>query len=111
MPTNAERRETAKRELERQLERRAQQERRQRILTVIAAMTTMVAGAAAILFFVFKDDKKPETTESAAAGTTAPAGPATPTELTRGGPDQLPDRKSTRLNSSHIQKSRMPSSA
>lgn len=90
MPTNAERRETAKRELERQLERRAQQERRQRILTVIAAMTTMVAGAAAILFFVFKDDKKPETTESAAAGTTAPAGPATPTELTRGGPDQLP---------------------
>ena len=27
------------------------------------------------------------------------------------GPDGTPDRKSTRLNSSHIQKSRMPSSA
>ena len=28
-----------------------------------------------------------------------------------GGPTPLEDRKSTRLNSSHIQKSRMPSSA
>ena len=78
MPTNAERRETAKRELERQLELRAQQERRQRILTVVAAMTTMVAGVAAISWFLFKGDEKPaDTTDSAAAGT-------------RGGPDQLP---------------------
>ena len=78
MPTNAERRETAKRELERQLELRAQQERRQRILTVVAAMTTMVAGVAAISWFLFKGDDKPaDTTDSAAAGT-------------RGGPDQLP---------------------
>ena len=91
MPTNAERRETAKRELERQLELRAQQERRQRILTVVAAMTTMVAGVAAISWFLFKGDEKPaDSTESAAAGTTAPAGPPTPTELIRGGPDQLP---------------------
>ncbi|MBU3749698.1 MAG: peptidylprolyl isomerase [Mycobacterium sp.] len=87
MSSNAERRETAKRELERQLEQRGQQERRQRILTVIAAMATMVAGAAAILFFVFKGDQKPPSTDSSAAG---PAPAPTPTELTRGGPDQLP---------------------
>ena len=90
MSTNAERRETAKRELERQLERRAQQDRRQRILTVIAAMTTMAAGAAAIAFFAFKGDQKPATSDSVAGSSPAPAAPGTPTELTRGGPDQLP---------------------
>ena len=54
-------------------------------------MTTMVAGVAAISFFLFKGDEKPaDSTDSAAASTTAPAGPPTPTELIRGGPDQLP---------------------
>jgi peptidyl-prolyl cis-trans isomerase B (cyclophilin B) len=88
VPTNAQRRETAKRKLERQLERRALQARRQRILTVVAAMLTMAVGAAAILYFVIRDDSKDA--PSAAASSTAPAAPSTPTELVRGGPDQLP---------------------
>jgi peptidyl-prolyl cis-trans isomerase B (cyclophilin B) len=87
--SNAERRETAKRELERQLEQRAQQDRRQRILTVVAAMMTMVAGSAAIAFFAFRGENKPATTDPAAGSTPAAAAP-TPTELIRGGPDQLP---------------------
>ncbi len=87
MSTNAERRETAKRKLEEQLEQRAQQEKRQRILTVVAAMLALAVGAAAIATFVFKGDKE----NSAAPATTAPAGPpGTPTQLVRGGPDQLP---------------------
>lgn len=89
MPSNAERRETAKRELERQLERRAQQERRQRLLTVVAAMMTLAAGTAAIAFFALKGENKPATSDSAASSTPAPTAP-TPTELIRGGPDQLP---------------------
>jgi peptidyl-prolyl cis-trans isomerase B (cyclophilin B) len=97
VPTNAERREAAKRELEEQLQRRTRQERRRRILTVVAAMTTMAAGAAAIAFFVFKGDKEPAPADaqadSQADAATEQAAPPTPTELIRGGPDQLPDFK------------------
>ncbi len=84
MTTNAERRETAQRALEQQLERRAQRVRQQRILTVVGAMTAIALAAGLIAMFVFKTNKHPETTASAAP--TAP----TRTELVRGGPDQLP---------------------
>jgi len=90
--TNAERREEAKRKLEQQLEQRTQQERRQRILTVVAAMLTLAVGAAAIAAFVFKGDKAESSASSvsASASSTAAAAPGAPTELVRGGSDQLP---------------------
>ena len=89
MSTNAERRETAKQNLEQQLERRAQQERRQRILTVAAVMLTLALGAGLIAFFVTKGDKAQSSATSSSAAA-APAAPGKPTELVRGGPDQLP---------------------
>ncbi len=92
MTTNAERREEAKRKLEQQLAQRTQQERRQRILTVVAAMLTLAVGAAAIAAFVFKGDKAESSASSASssATSTAAAAPGAPTQLVRGGPDQLP---------------------
>ena len=87
MPTNAERREAAQQKLENQLASREQQVRRQRLMTVLGAVTAIAVGAAAIAFFVFKGDKS----ESKQAGAQAGAAPkAGPTELVRGGPDQLP---------------------
>lgn len=83
MPTNAERREAAQRQLEQQLERRAQQERRQRLLTVVGAVMAIAVATAAVVFFVFKGDKKAETPATAAPK-------SGPTDLLRGGPDQLP---------------------
>ena len=88
MPSNAERRESAKQNLEQQLERRAEQERRQRILTVVAAMLTLVVGAAAVAFFATKGNKEQPSAASSTAA--APAAPGKPTELVRGGKDQLP---------------------
>ena len=89
MPTNAQRRETAQRKLERQLQRRAQQAKRQRILTVVGAMTALAVGAALIATFVLKDDKSASTAStSASAETTSAAAPATP--AARGGEGQLP---------------------
>lgn len=90
MPTNAERRETAKQNLEQQLERRAEQARRQRILTVVAAMVTLVVGAAAIAFFVTKGDREQSGNTASSTSAPAPTGPGKPTELVRGGKDQLP---------------------
>ncbi len=92
MPTNAERRETARQNLEQQLERRAQQARRQRILTVVAAMLTLAVGATTIAYFATKGNKDQSGNAETASSTSAaaPAGPSTPTELVRGGPDQLP---------------------
>ena len=83
MPTNEQRREAAKRKLERQLERRAQKARQQRIVAVVASVVVILAAAGLVGFFVLKKPATP------AAGTASTA-PATPTALTRGGPDQLP---------------------
>ncbi len=52
-------------------------------------MMTLAAGTAAIAFFALKGENKPATSDSAASSTPAPTAP-TPTELIRGGPDQLP---------------------
>jgi len=89
VPTNAQRRETAKRKLERQLERRAQRAKRQRILTVVGAMVALAVGAALIATFVLQGGKDASTTASST--TTAPAAPAAPaTAAERGGENQLP---------------------
>ena len=84
MPSNEERRETAKLNLERQLQSRASADKRRRILTVVAAVATIAAAAGAIFLFVAKDE---DSNIPTAAVTTA-AEPMTPAP--RGGEGQLP---------------------
>ena len=78
MPTNDQRRATAKRKLERQLERRNQQEKRRRLFVVIGGVVAIVVAAALVATFVLtnKDDK----TASASTSSTAPVEPGGPTE-------------------------------
>lgn len=57
MPTNEQRRATAKRKLERQLERRAEKARKRRMLTIAGAATAaVVVVAAGVTFFVLNRD-------------------------------------------------------
>ncbi|KAA1249183.1 peptidylprolyl isomerase [Mycobacterium simiae] len=76
MPTNQQRRATAKRKLERQLERRAKQAKRRRIMTIVGASVVAVAVVAAVVYVVFvnKDDQKggPSASPSSSTPTTAP---------------------------------------
>ena len=83
MPSNEERREMAKLNLERQLESRAQKDRQRRIFTVAGAVVAIAAAAAAIVTFVMNDK---ESDPISAAPTSA--APTTPPP--RGGADQLP---------------------
>jgi peptidyl-prolyl cis-trans isomerase B (cyclophilin B) len=74
VPTNEQRRETAKRKLERQLERRAAQARRQRLLTIIGAgvgVILVIAAVVATVLFVNKDSGT--NTASAATSSNAPS--------------------------------------
>ena len=74
MPTNEQRRETAKRKLERQLERRAKQAKRRRQLTIVGGALAAVAVivAVVVVFVVNKDDKgKPSATPSSSSATTS----------------------------------------
>jgi len=89
VPTNEERREAAKRKLQEQLESRARKARQRRIVSVVGALVALVTAAAVIITFVFGDDEE-ELAAEASSTSAAPAGPGTPTTLTRGGPDQLP---------------------
>ncbi|MGY4868710.1 peptidylprolyl isomerase [Mycolicibacterium elephantis] len=81
MPTNEQRRATAKRKLERQLERRAERVRKRRIFTIIgAAVAVVVVVAAAVTAFVLTRDSDTETasdttTASPTTSAPAPAGP------------------------------------
>jgi peptidyl-prolyl cis-trans isomerase B (cyclophilin B) len=76
VPTNAQRRATAKRKLERQLERRAKQEKRRRILTIAggAAVVVAVIVAVVLAFVLNKDDHKsnPSATPTSSPATSAP---------------------------------------
>ena len=71
VPTEKQRRATAKRKLERQLERRAQQDRRRRILTIaaLAAVVVVVAGVAVWAVFFRKGSDE---TPTASSTTSAP---------------------------------------
>ena len=81
MPTNQQRRATAKRKLERQMERRVKQAKRRRILVIAAGALVVVAVIVALVIAVRndKDDHKtntattPSTTSSAVASTTSSA--------------------------------------
>ena len=74
MPTNEQRRATAKRKLERQLERRAQQARRRRMLAIIggsvAAVVVIVAVAATVVV-TNKDHKNKQKSATASSSTSA----------------------------------------
>ena len=75
MPTNEQRRATAKRKLERQLERRQQQAKRRRILVIAGASIAAVAViAVAVLAFVnSKHEHKSTTASTSSAPSSAPA--------------------------------------
>jgi peptidyl-prolyl cis-trans isomerase B (cyclophilin B) len=76
VPTNEQRRATAKRKLERQLERRAQQARRLRLYTIIAATVTtiVVIGAVVATVVITNHDSGAKT----AAASSAPSTPHAP---------------------------------
>ena len=87
MPTNEQRRETAKRKLERQLERRAQQERKRRIMTIVGgvvAVVVVIAAAAATYVITHKDSGG----ATASAETSTPSTDASPAP--EGGPTAAP---------------------
>jgi peptidyl-prolyl cis-trans isomerase B (cyclophilin B) len=86
VPTNEQRRATAKRKLERQLERRAQKERKRRIYLIVGSTVAAIVVIGAIVATVVITNRD-STTKSASASTTTPtsATSAAPT-----GPGQLP---------------------
>jgi len=79
VPTNEQRRATAKRKLERQLERRAQQEKRRQLFVVIGGIAAIVVAAALVATFVLtnKDDKS-ASTASASSSSSVPTDPGAP---------------------------------
>jgi peptidyl-prolyl cis-trans isomerase B (cyclophilin B) len=77
VPTNEQRRATAKRKLERQLERRAKQARRRRILVIAAGSILAVAVVAAVAFAVVNN--RHEHPGNTAAPTTTSPSPQTTT--------------------------------
>lgn len=77
VPTNAQRRATAKRKLERQLERRAKQAKRRRILTIVGGSLAAVAVIVAVVVTVVvnKDDHQSTTSATPTdSASTSPAG-------------------------------------
>jgi peptidyl-prolyl cis-trans isomerase B (cyclophilin B) len=80
VPTNEQRRENAKRKLERQLERRAKQARRRRLLLIVGSAIAAVAVVAAVVITVIhrSSQHKNNTPATNAAGST----PATTTAQT-----------------------------
>jgi peptidyl-prolyl cis-trans isomerase B (cyclophilin B) len=91
VPTNEQRRATAKRKLERQLERRAAQERRRRLYTIIASALAVVAVVAGVaVFFLTRSDKDSSATAASSTPTSTSAAPAEPAPMGNG---QLPEFK------------------
>ncbi|HLS00334.1 MAG TPA: peptidylprolyl isomerase [Mycolicibacillus parakoreensis] len=69
MPTNEQRRATAKRKLERQLERRAHKARRRRLITIASSIAAAVLLVAAGVFAVYQTTGDSDDTPSTAAST------------------------------------------
>jgi peptidyl-prolyl cis-trans isomerase B (cyclophilin B) len=91
VPTNEQRRATAKRKLERQLERRAQKARRRRLLTIIgsAIAAVVVIGAVAATVVITNRDSG-STTASASTSTPTSSAPANGAPPAPGAPGVLP---------------------
>jgi peptidyl-prolyl cis-trans isomerase B (cyclophilin B) len=74
VPTNEQRRETAKRKLERQLERRAQQARRRRVLLIVGSTIAAVAVIAAVVVTVIhRNSQHKDNTPATNAASSSPA--------------------------------------
>ncbi len=79
MPTNEQRRATAKRKLERQLERRAEKARKRRIYTIVgSAVAAIVVIGAVVATVVITNRDSGSQTASAATTTPTTSAPATP---------------------------------
>ncbi|MGH3675109.1 MAG: peptidylprolyl isomerase [Mycobacterium sp.] len=86
MPTNEQRRATAKRKLERQLERRAAQARRRRLYAIIGSTLGAIVLVAGVVAAVVVTNRDNDST-TAAATNTPPSTPAAPAQPASG---QLP---------------------
>ena len=71
MPTNEQRRATAKRKLERQLERRAQQARRRRMLAIVGGSVAAVVVVAAVVATVILTNQEHKNRQSSASGSSS----------------------------------------
>ncbi|OBF38726.1 peptidylprolyl isomerase [Mycobacterium sp. ACS1612] len=85
MPTNEQRRATAKRKLERQLERRAARERRRRLYAIVGSVVAaiVVIGAVVATVVITKKDSDSKTASAATTTSAAPtsAAPSAPGDL------------------------------
>ena len=90
MPTNEQRRATAKRKLERQLERRAKQARLRRIFVIAAGAIVTVAVIAAVAVAVMSDRRDHQGGGTAAPATTATSSPAQTTTAASTQPGSVP---------------------
>ncbi len=79
MPTNKQRRDAAKRHLERQLERRQEREQRRRKMTLILSISLTVVLIAAIAIVIGLNDSGTSKSTSTAAGKPSSSPTATPT--------------------------------
>jgi peptidyl-prolyl cis-trans isomerase B (cyclophilin B) len=89
VPTNEQRRATAKRKLDRQLERRAAQEKRKRLFTIIGAAAGAVLLVGAVVATVVVTNRDSGST-TASASTTTPAASSEPGAPEAGGTAALP---------------------
>ena len=81
MPTNEQRRATAKRKLERQLERRAEKERKRRLWTIIGSVAGAIVVIAAVVATFVLTSEDSESENAASTGTSTSAAPSAPGEL------------------------------
>jgi peptidyl-prolyl cis-trans isomerase B (cyclophilin B) len=75
VPTNEQRRETAKRKLDRQLERRAEQARKRRILIIVGAAVATIVVVAAVVATVRVTNSGADTTTASSGSSSTPAAP------------------------------------
>lgn len=81
MPTNEQRRQAAKRKLERQLARRAERAKRRRIIAVVASVVLVLLAVGGIYWLAAGNDKQtPAAQPSDTSTSTTPAEPAKTTE-------------------------------
>jgi peptidyl-prolyl cis-trans isomerase B (cyclophilin B) len=71
VPTNEQRRATAKRKLERQLERRAQQARRRRMMAIVGGAVAAVVLVGVVAFTIVKTNQEHKNKQAAATGSSS----------------------------------------
>jgi peptidyl-prolyl cis-trans isomerase B (cyclophilin B) len=80
VPTNEQRRQAAKRKLERQLARRAERVKRRRILAVVGSVVVVLLAVGGIYWLASGDDEQPPAADASETTTTTPAEPAETTD-------------------------------